>query len=155
MPSIGDMDLVEAPEGVAGVPVSTLDTFLTAISHGDARLAASVYHVDALLLSPSGDLVSGRSAIEQFWQSGIEVGLGSVELQPLSQATWAALVYELGRFRMVLARATGRPAVERGRYLIVHVQSQGSWRWAVSAFGTVDERHEQHITTAAPGRSEQ
>jgi hypothetical protein len=55
---------------------------------------------------------------------------------------------ELGRFRMVLARATGCPAVERGRYLIVHVQSQGWWRWAVSAFGTIDEQHEQDITTS-------
>ncbi len=148
------MDLVEAPDDVAGGRATTLDTFLEGISHGDARLAASVYHVDALLLSPTGDLVSGRPAIERFWQSGIDVGLGSLELQPLSQAMSEALAYELGRFRMVVGRAAGRTAVERGRYLIVHVQSQGSWRWAVSAFGTVDEPHEQDRTSAS-GRNEQ
>jgi uncharacterized protein (TIGR02246 family) len=154
MPRIGAMHLIEASDEVAEGPAATIDTFLTAMRQGDANAAASVYDEDALLLSPTGDVLRGRAAIERFWQSGIEIGLGSVEFRPRSQSAWGALLCEHGLFQMLMTPVADQPSVERGQYLIVHVQSQGSWRWAVSAFGAVDAQHEQETRHWTTGRNE-
>ena len=153
MPTIGAMHLTEARDDIRGETSANRDTFLSALNRGDATMASSVYHENALLLSPTGDVLSGRAAIERFWQSGIEIGLGAVELRPLSHSAWGALIYEDGLYQMVLTPVADRPAADRGRYLIVHVQSQGSWRWAVSAFGTVDATHEQGATSSTSRRN--
>lgn len=147
------MDLIEAPDGVLRDTAANLETFRAALGRGDPIAASSVYHDAAVLVSPTGDVLSGRSAIERFWQSGIEVGLGSIELQPLLQSALGALVYELGRYRMRLGPATDQAAAERGRYVIVHVQSRGSWRWAVSAFGSAEARHERPDPTSHARRN--
>jgi ketosteroid isomerase-like protein len=73
--------------------------------------------------------------------SGIDIGLRSVELEPLERGGTGSIVYEHGRYRMDLAQAYGEPKVERGPYLLVHAQADdGTWRWAVNTFGTPTER---------------
>jgi uncharacterized protein (TIGR02246 family) len=107
-----------------------------ALSDGDGGRAAAVYADDALLLPPEGDVVSGRQAIERFWRSGIDIGLRSVELEPLERGGTGSIVYEHGRYRMDLAQANGERNVERGPYLLVHAQADdGIWHWAVTSFG--------------------
>ena len=146
------MDLLEAPEGVAREVAANSDTFRTALERGDSAAAASVYHEAAVLVSPTGEVLSGRAAIERFWQAGIGIGLGSIEFEPADWLGLGVLGYECGRFVLHLPPAADRPAVEPGRYLIVHVQSRGSWRWAVTAFGTADATHERRVPTTT-GRS--
>jgi ketosteroid isomerase-like protein len=148
------MDLLEAPEGVPRDAAANSETFRTALARGDSAAATSVYHEAAVLVSPTGDVLSGRAAIERFWQTGIELGLGSVELEPGERFALGVLGYERGQFQLHLAPAADRAAVERGRYLIVHVQSQGSWRWAVTAFGIAGAPHERHVPTTTTGSNE-
>ena len=112
-----------------------------ALSDGDGVSAAAVYADDALLLPPEGDVISGRRAIERFWRSGIEIGLRAVELEPLERGGTGSSFYEHGRYRMDLPQAHGEPKVERGSYVLVHVQADdGAWRWAVNTFRTPTER---------------
>jgi ketosteroid isomerase-like protein len=106
------------------------------LSDGDGVSAAAVYADDALLLPPEGDVISGRQAIERFWQSGIDIGLRSVELEPVGRGASGSIVYEHGHNRMDLAQANGESKVERGSYVLVHAQADGgTWHWAVTSFG--------------------
>jgi ketosteroid isomerase-like protein len=113
------------------------ERFAGALGSGDGAGAAAVYGEQALLLPPTGVVISGRAAIERFWRSGIEVGLRAVELEPLGRAGMGPVVYEHGRYRMLLALVDDRPKVERGSYVVVQVQvdDESPWRWAVNAFG--------------------
>ena len=122
---------------------ATTSRFLAAVVSGDGASAAAVYGEDALLLPPTGGVISGRDAIERFWRSGIEIGLRSVELEALGHGGTGTVLYEHGRYQMLLAPGRGRSTVERGAYLAVHVQDDhSSWHWAVTAFGTAEAKHQ-------------
>ena len=111
--------------------------FGEAVGRRDATGAAAVYSEDALLLPPAGDVISGRGAIERFWSGGIEIGLRAVQLETAGQGGAGSVLYEHGGYRMRLVGGDGHSLVERGPYVVVHVQSEdGAWRWAVTTFGT-------------------
>lgn len=110
--------------------------FSAALISGDGSEAGAVYAEDALLLPPIGDVIGGRAAIERFWRGGIEIGLLAVEREGLGCGGSGPVLYEHGRYRMLLAQPDGRTKTDLGPYIVVHVQAaNGSWRWAVSAFG--------------------
>lgn len=119
--------------------------FSAALASGDVSGAATVYAEDALLLPPTGEVISGREAIERFWRSGIEIGLRAVELEPLGRGGAGSVLYEHGRYRMLLAQVEGRSRVERGPYVVVHIQAGegGSWHWAVSVVGDRQQKKEE------------
>jgi uncharacterized protein (TIGR02246 family) len=112
--------------------------FSAALTDGNGARAAAIYSEDALLLPPTGDVIAGRDAIERFWQSGIEVGLRTVELKVLGRAGADAVLHERGYYRMRFAPVAGRARVEHGPYILVHVRAgdDGSWRWVVAALGS-------------------
>lgn len=119
--------------------------FAASLAGGDGAGAAAVYVEDGFLLPPAGGVMSGREAIERFWRSGIEIGLRTVELEPLGWGSAASIVYEHGRYRMLLSPAAGRSKVQRGAYVVVHVPVAGdsSWQWAVSLFGESQQEKEE------------
>jgi ketosteroid isomerase-like protein len=107
-----------------------------ALTRGDGDGAAAVYVENAFVLPPTGDVISGRGAIERFWSGGIEVGLRTVQLDTLERTDAGGVLYEHGLYRMLFVADQSRPRVECGPYVVVHVQDQdGSWRWAVTTFG--------------------
>ncbi len=109
--------------------------FLEELARGDAAAAAAVYAEGAILLPPTGEVIRGRKAIENFWRSGIEIGVRSVELQRLEQSEADRLLYELGRYRMLVQEVEHEPKLERGAYVLLHRQEpDGSWVRAVDMF---------------------
>lgn len=109
--------------------------FLEELARGDAAAAAAVYAEGAILLPPTGEVIRGRKAIENFWRSGIEIGVRSVELQRLEQSEADRLLYELGRYRMLVQEVEHEPKLERGAYVLLHRQEpDGSWLRAVDMF---------------------
>jgi len=118
----------------AEIDAST-ERFLQELARGDAAAAASNYVEHAILLPPAGEAVRGRKAIESFWKSGIEIGVRALELEPLECGEAGRLVYEVGRYRMVMQWAEDQPTLERGAYVVLHRQNpDGSWRRAVDTY---------------------
>jgi uncharacterized protein (TIGR02246 family) len=111
--------------------------FAAAMRRGDAAAAASIYADDATLLAPAADVVRGRSAIERFWQTGLETGITEVELEALDVQHSGEIAFEVGRYALRVAPESGAPVVERGRYLIVHrIEPDGHWRRAAEMFSS-------------------
>jgi ketosteroid isomerase-like protein len=122
---------------------ATTRQFSAALTSGDGAGAAAVYVEDAFLLPPTGDAISGRDAIARFWRSGIEIGLRAVELETVGLTDAGGVLYEHGRYRMLLALADGGSNVKTGAYIVVHVQvNRASWCWAGNAFGRAAETAE-------------
>jgi ketosteroid isomerase-like protein len=117
--------------------------FLEEIARGDAAAAASVYAERAVLVSPSGEAIRGRKAIESFWRSGIEIGVRAVELEALELGDAGRLTYEVGRYRMLFQWAEDGPKLERGAYLLLYRQEpDGSWLRAVDMFNATTPSHD-------------
>jgi ketosteroid isomerase-like protein len=111
------------------------EQFLEELARGDAIAAAAAYDPHAILLPPTGEAIRGRNAIESFWRSGIEIGVGTVELETFECGDAGRLIYDVGRYRMLLERADREPKLERGAYLVLYRQEpDGSWRRAVDMF---------------------
>ena len=114
---------------------ATRERFESAVRRGDATQAVAVYARDATLLPPSAGLVSGRTAIERFWQAGIDSGISEVAFEPMTAAGTGTLAYEIGSYSLRLRTADRGTVVERGKYvLVLEQQGDGSWRRAVEMF---------------------
>jgi uncharacterized protein (TIGR02246 family) len=57
--------------------------FMEAMERGDAASVAALYAEDAVVLPPDAPMVSGRSAIEQFWRGMMGAGARGVNLAAL------------------------------------------------------------------------
>ena len=124
----------------AEIDAST-ERFLQELARGDAVAAASTYDEQAILLPPVGEAVRGRKAIRSFWQSGIEIGVRAIELEPLERGEAGRLVYEVGRYRTVLQQAEEQPTFEPGAYVVLLRQEpDGSWLRVVDTFNRAPSR---------------
>jgi uncharacterized protein (TIGR02246 family) len=104
-----------------------------ALMRGDGAAAAALYAEDAKLFAPGAGLLKGRAAIGRFWQTGIQVGITSLELETLDLDDEVAC--ELGRYRLRITPEGGEPASEHGEYVVIHRrQADGSWKWALDIF---------------------
>ena len=107
--------------------------FATALRRGDAAAVSALYTESAWLLAPAAAPIRGRTAIEQYWQTGVDAGVRDVDLEPVRFETRRDVIYELGRYAVAVER--DGPVADRGDYLLVHErQDDGSWRWAVEMF---------------------
>ena len=111
------------------------DAFASALQAGDAAAAADAYTDDATLVAPAAEVFHGRSAIERFWQTGIETGIERLELTVLDVRQRGEGAFEVGRYALHLAPESGGVVIDRGRYLVVHrAGPDGRWRRCAEMF---------------------
>jgi ketosteroid isomerase-like protein len=103
-----------------------------ALEHGDVAAAGACYSADAQLLTPAAGLIQGRKAIEEYWRTGIALGLSSVSFEARRVERLGARQVEIGRYRVAAETETTDARCERGTYLVLHRQAiDGTWQRAV------------------------
>ncbi len=101
--------------------------FEAALNRRDAAALAAMYTDDARLMPPGSGLVSGRQAIQQFWQGAFDMGLSGGELRPQQIEARDDLAYEMSTATLRMGDA-GTQAV---KYVVVWKrQSGGGWQMA-------------------------
>lgn len=125
----------EIDPALAGHLAESRSRFVDALSGSDPQRAADGYTIDARLIAPSAELLTGRSAIERFWRAGIEAGLTEIELRSLEIWRIDTEAYEIGTYELRLEALDGARVIDRGRYLLVlREEGDGVWRRAVEMF---------------------
>ena len=115
----------------------TKQAFETAIGAGDAADVGAIYSEQARLLAPSAGIVTGRDAIERFWEAGIGAGIRSARLTTLSVDERDDLAVEVGRYELVITPPDRGSVTDVGKYVVVHRrQGDGSWLWDVDMFNS-------------------
>ena len=102
--------------------------FEEAVGRGDIAAACEVYTQDAHLLPPDAAMVTGRGAIQKFWEQAAGVlGLNRVELKTIQLTMSGNTAYEIGE--AVLGLQSGSATA---KYVVVWQRGvSGEWRWAV------------------------
>ena len=100
--------------------------FEAALSAGSASRLAGVYTKDGQALPPNGPIVSGREALEVFWQGAVDAGIGSVELETVELEVFGDSAVQVGRYS--LKSADGATA-DVGKLMIFWKKEDGAWRW--------------------------
>ena len=92
---------------------------------GNTAGMAELYTENGQLLPPGGDIISGREAIQIFWQGVKEMGIKTVRLDTVEAEGFGDTAVEIGKY--ILSGDTGN-IIDRGKYLVVWKQVGGQWK---------------------------
>ncbi|MFL5925478.1 MAG: YybH family protein [Gaiellaceae bacterium] len=103
-----------------------------ALERGDVTAAGACYADDAQLLTPVAGLIHGRKAIEEYWSTGVALGLCSMSFEARRVERLGARQVEIGRYRVAVEAEPSDARFERGTYLVLHRQAiDGTWQRAL------------------------
>jgi len=106
--------------------IQTADAqFVEAFAAGDAQALASLYTEDGMLLPPNGDFVSGKAAIQGFWQAVMDAGVAEANLTVEEAQGLDGMAWEVGRY--ALHDAAGG-VIDEGKYIVVWKKTEAGWR---------------------------
>ena len=100
-----------------------------------ARRVAALYTQDAQAFPPGGDAVTGRPAIQKFWQGVMDSGVKGAKLTTVEVTAAGDMAHEVGRYE--LSGADGK-RLDHGKYVVVWKRDGGQWKlhrdiWNTSA----------------------
>ena len=115
----------------------TTRRFVEAYNRGDIAAAAEFYTEDAKFLQPNMELVSGKQAIKEFFETGKALGLRRLNLESVEVGYDGNLAYERGVIDVSIEPEGGQAMTDRGKYLVVMKrQPDGSWKVAVDIWNS-------------------
>jgi ketosteroid isomerase-like protein len=86
---------------------------------------AALYTENGQVLPPNSEAMSGRQAIQSFWQSAIQMGIKAVKLETLEVESHGATANEVGRF---ILHGEGGQVIDAGKYVVIWRQEAGQWK---------------------------
>ena len=101
------------------------ENFMTNFQQGDAAGVASLYTEDGQVLPPGSDFVTGRSAIQQFWQGAMDMGIKVVKLETVELDGQGDTAIETGKYTLT---GEGGQIIDTGKYMVVWKQQEREWR---------------------------
>ena len=108
--------------------------FVDAFARKDAKTLANLYTKDGKLLPPGSDFISGKVAIEHFWQEAMN--RGTRKLETIELEVHGEVANEVGRYRV--EAADGR-SIDAGKYLVVWKREEESWRMHLDIWSSGDK----------------
>jgi uncharacterized protein (TIGR02246 family) len=101
------------------------ENFMTAFKRGDAAGLADFYTENGQLLPTGSDFVTGRAAIQAFWQAAMDRGRKTVRLEIVEAEGHEDTAIEIGKY--TLRREAGN-VMDRGKYVVIWKQEGGQWK---------------------------
>jgi uncharacterized protein (TIGR02246 family) len=101
------------------------EKLMAAASRGDAAGMAALYTENGQVLPPNSDVVSGRQAIQSFWQGAIRMGIKAVKLETVEVESHGTTANEVGKFTI---QGEGGLVVDTGKYVVIWKQEAGQWK---------------------------
>jgi uncharacterized protein (TIGR02246 family) len=119
--------------------VAEVDTVARAFHEGvanqDAAALTGLYHADARLLAPGMEPAEGRPAIEAAWLQLLDLGVRSVDVEPIDVREAGDLTVEYGRYVLDLESEGGETMTDVGKYVVVHeTRDDGSTKILLDCF---------------------
>jgi uncharacterized protein (TIGR02246 family) len=102
-----------------------IEQLTAAFRRGDAAGVAAVYTADGQVLPPNSDVVSGKPAIQAFWQGAMDMGVKALKLEIAEVEANGHIAYEVGKF--TLQGAEGQ-MIDAGKYVVIWKQEAGQWK---------------------------
>jgi uncharacterized protein (TIGR02246 family) len=104
---------------------AAVEAFMAAFNRGDATGLAALYTEDAKLLPPNADFVTGRAAVQAFWQAVMDMGVKSAQLTTDELEDHGDTAIEVGRFKLF---GEGEQEIDQGKYIVIFKQVDAEWK---------------------------
>lgn len=99
--------------------------FMDAARRGDAAGLAALYTVDGQVLPPNADSVTGRQAVQAFWQAVMDMGIKEAVLEIGEAEGHGDVVIEVSTFTL---SSEGGQVLDKGKYIVIWKQEDGQWK---------------------------
>jgi uncharacterized protein (TIGR02246 family) len=121
----GSMGTLRAAPDVRPAIEAANKQFMNAFGKGDGAAVAALYTAQGQVLPPNGDVITGRPAIQKFWQGVMDSGVKGAKLTTVEASGTGETAYEVGRYE--LSGADGK-ALDGGKYIVVWKRDGGQWK---------------------------
>jgi len=98
--------------------------FMEAISRSDAAGVAVLYAEHGQLMPPNSEVLKGRQAIGEYFESAIDSGLGSVQLETSELDIYGSMAVEIGRYQF---HEKNDKQIDVGKYIVIWQFVNGKW----------------------------
>ena len=105
------------------------------LENGNAAAIANGYTVDARLLPPNADLLTGRQAVEAFWQGAVDAKMTlTLVAKKVQEAGDYAI--ETGEFNSAVPGPGGEPIRDSGKYVVVWRRTGETWKMDIDIWNS-------------------
>jgi uncharacterized protein (TIGR02246 family) len=101
------------------------EVFMATFNRGDSAVLAELYTENGQLLPAGSDFVTGREAIQNFWQGVMDMGIKSANLETIEVEGHRDTAIDVGKYTL---RGESENVLDRGKYLIIWKQLAGQWK---------------------------
>jgi len=97
---------------------------MTAFSQGDAAGLVTLYTENGQVLPPNSEFVTGKEAIQNFWQALIDMGIKEVKLDIVEVEGHDDTAIEISNFTL---KGEGGQVLDKGKYIVIWKKENGQW----------------------------
>ena len=114
-----------------------ISRWLQLIQAKDGAAIAQFYADDGVVMPPGQPLSSGREAIQQFWQSMLQIPESNLTFQPerIDFSKSGDMALDRGTYRFT-AKPAGQSVDETGKYVVVWKKVGNDWKVAADIFNS-------------------
>ena len=99
--------------------------FMETFNSGDAAGLADFYTENGQLLPTGSDFVTGKVAIQAFWQGAMDMGIKTIRLEIVEAERHGDTAIEIGKY--TLSGEAG-DVMDHGKYVVILKQEGGQWK---------------------------
>jgi uncharacterized protein (TIGR02246 family) len=111
--------------GIRNAIAAGNESFMAAVKRGEAAGLAALYTEDGQVLPPNGDFVTGKGAIQMFWQAVMDMGIQEAKLDIVEVEGHGDTAIEVSTFTL---HGEGGQALDRGKYIVIWKREGGQWK---------------------------
>jgi uncharacterized protein (TIGR02246 family) len=104
-----------------------LQDFIAAYNVKDAAKVAALFTSGAMVLPPNASTVQGSASIQEYYVNRFKQGASNLSLEPSNVTGSGTLAYANGNYRLTMAPEGGPERPDRGKFLFVFRNANGTW----------------------------
>jgi uncharacterized protein (TIGR02246 family) len=105
--------------------VTANENFMATFKRGDAAGLAALYTENGQVLPPNSDFVTGKEAIQAFWQAVFDMGVKEVKLKVVEVEAHGDTAIEVAKYSI---HGEEGQELEKGKYIVIWKQKEGQWK---------------------------
>ena len=115
----------QASSELRGAIAAANESFMATFKRGDAAGLAALYTENGQVLPPNSDSVTGRQAIQMFWQAVMDMGIKEAKLEIVEVEGHGDTAIEVSIFSLM---GEGGQVLDKGKYIVIWKQEDGQWK---------------------------
>ena len=101
---------------------AAIEKFMAAYNQGDAAGLAALYTENGQLLPTSSEFITGKPAIQKFWQARMDPGVRSIKLESVEIEAHDETAIEVGVYSV---QGQENQVLDRGKYIAIWKLEKG------------------------------